>query len=141
MAQPAYIKIEGVTQGLISNKVSIETINKRYQVEHEDGRIKQEISDIATAPIDTQSKYIQRAHKPFVFTYFLNKAMPLLYALTKDERLNSIETHWFRISMSDNTKHYLQQSLKILLSQIFILLCLMCKIETIMIKQNSLKFL
>ncbi|RDU61240.1 type VI secretion system tube protein Hcp, partial [Helicobacter didelphidarum] len=47
MAQPAYIKIEGSTQGLISSGASTEaSIGNRYQAGHEDEIMAQEISHI-----------------------------------------------------------------------------------------------
>ena len=49
----------------------------------------------------------QRVHKAFIFTCFLNKVMPPLHnALTKGERLNNVEVHWFRTSMSNGAEHY-----------------------------------
>ena len=145
MAQPAYIRIEGVTQGLISSGASTEaSIGNRYQSGHEDEIMAQEISHIVTVPTDTQSGQPsgQRVHKPFVFTCSLNKAVPLLYnALTKGERLNNVEVHWFRTSMSGGAEHYFTTKLEMLLLLILILLCLMHKIKTIMIRQSSFKFL
>ncbi|MCD8213080.1 MAG: type VI secretion system tube protein Hcp, partial [Campylobacter sp.] len=110
MAQPAYIKIEGSSQGLISSGASTEaSIGNRYQSGHEDEIMAQEVSHIVNVPIDPQSGQPsgQRVHKPFVFTSSLNKAVPLLYnALTSGERLNSVEIHWFRTATSGGTDHY-----------------------------------
>ena len=103
MAQPAYIKIEGSSQGLISSGASTETsIGNRYQSGHEDEIMAQEVSHI-----------VQRVHKPFVFTSSLNKAVPLLYnALTNGERLNNVEVHWFRTSTSGGAEHYFTTKLE-----------------------------
>ena len=105
MAQPAYIKIEGSSQGLISSGASTETsIGNRYQSGHEDEIMAQEVSHIVNVPIDPQSGQPsgQRVHKPFVFTSSLNKAVPLLYnALTNGERLNNVEVHWFTTKLED----------------------------------------
>ena len=110
MAQPAYIKIEGSTQGLISSGASTqESIGNRYQAGHEDEIMAQEISHIVTVPTDTQRGQPsgQRVHKPFSFTCSLNKAVPLLYnALTKGERLPRVEVHWFRTSSDGGAEHY-----------------------------------
>ena len=110
MAQPAYIKIEGSTQGLISSGASTqESIGNRYQAGHEDEIMAQEISHIVTVPTDAQSGQPsgQRVHKPFSFTCSLNKAVPLLYnALTKGERLPRVEVHWFRTSSDGGAEHY-----------------------------------
>ena len=102
MAQPAYIKIEGSSPGLISSG-------------HEDEIMAQEVSHIVNVPIDPQSGQPsgQRVHKPFVFTSSLNKAVPLLYnALTNGERLNNVEVHWFRTSTSGGAEHYFTTKLE-----------------------------
>lgn len=116
MAQPAYIKIQGSTQGLISSKASSEaSIGNRYQAGHEDEIMAQEIEHIVTVPTDPQSGQPtgQRVHKPFIFTCSLNKAVPLLYnALTKGERLTSVEIHWFRTATNGGSEHYFTTKLE-----------------------------
>ena len=116
MAQPAYIRIEGSSQGLISSGASTETsIGNRYQSGHEDEIMAQEVSHIVNVPVDPQSGQPsgQRVHKPFVFTSSLNKAVPLLYnALTSGERLNNVEVHWFRTSTSGGAEHYFTTKLE-----------------------------
>ncbi|PAF46717.1 hypothetical protein BKH41_08655 [Helicobacter sp. 12S02232-10] len=110
MAQPAYIKIEGSTQGLISSGASTEaSIGNRYQAGHEDQIMAQEISHIVTVPSDPQSGQPsgQRVHKPFTFTTSLNKSVPLLYnALTRGEKLTKVEIQWFRTSTTGGQEHY-----------------------------------
>ena len=110
MAQPAYIRIEGASQGLISSGASTEaSIGNRYQAGHEDEIMAQEISHIVEVPTDTQSGQPsgQRVHKPLSFTCSLNKAVPLLYnALTKGEKLSKVEVHWFRTSTSGGGEHF-----------------------------------
>ncbi len=116
MAQPAYIKIEGSTQGLISSGASTEaSIGNRYQAGHEDEIMAQEVAHIVTVPTDPQSGQPsgQRVHKPFCFTCSLNKAVPLLYnALTNGERLTSVEVHWFRTSTNGGQEHYFTTKLE-----------------------------
>lgn len=116
MAQPAYIKITGINQGLISSGASTESsIGNRYQAGHEDEIMAQEISHIVSVPTDPQSGQPsgQRVHKPLSFTCSLNKAVPLLYnALTKGERLVSVEIHWFRTSNSGGSEHYFTTKLE-----------------------------
>lgn len=110
MSQPAYIKIEGSTQGLITSGASTEaSIGNRYQSGHDDEIMAQEIDHVVTVPTDQQSGQPsgQRVHKPFIFTCSLNKSVPLLYnALTKGERLPKVEVHWFRTSTSGGKEHY-----------------------------------
>ncbi len=110
MAQPAYIKIEGSTQGLISSGASTEaSIGNRYQAGHEDEIMAQEVSHLVEVPTDPQSGQPsgQRVHKPFSFTCSLNKSVPLLYnALTKGEKLPKVEVHWFRTSTSGGQEHF-----------------------------------
>ena len=116
MAQPVFIKIEGATQGLISSGASTEaSIGNRYQAGHEDEIMAQEVSHKVTVPVDQQSGQPsgQRVHKPFIFTCSLNKATPLLYnALTKGERLPTVEIYWFRTSTSGGQEHYFTTKLE-----------------------------
>ena len=109
MAQPVYIKIEGSTQGLISSGASTQdSIGNRYQSGHEDEIMAQEVSHVITVPTDPQSGQPsgQRVHKPFSFTCSLNKAVPLLYnALTKGERLTTVEVYWYRTSSGGGSEH------------------------------------
>lgn len=110
MAQPAYIKIEGSTQGLITSGATTEaSIGNRYQEGHEDEIMAQEVEHNIKVPTDPQSGQPsgQRVHAPFVFTCSLNKAVPLLYnALTTGEKLPKVEVHWFRTSTSGGPEHY-----------------------------------
>lgn len=110
MAQPAYVRIQGSTQGLISSGASTaDSIGNRYQAGHEDEIMVQEISHIVSVPTDTQSGQPtgQRVHKPFSFTCSLNKAVPLMYnALTKGEKLTQVEVHWFRTSGGGGNEHF-----------------------------------
>lgn len=116
MAQPAYVRIQGATQGLISSGASTEaSIGNRYQAGHEDEIMAQEISHIVTVPTDQQSGQPsgQRVHKPFSFTCSLNKSVPLLYnALTKGERLPLVEVHWFRTSTNGTQEHFFTTKLE-----------------------------
>lgn len=74
MAEPAFIKIEGSTQGLISSGASTEaSIGNRYKSGHEDEIMAQEVSHIVTVPVDQQSGQPsgQRVHKPFSLYLFI----------------------------------------------------------------------
>ena len=69
----------------------------------------QEVTHVVTVPTDPQSGQPsgQRVHKPFVFTCSLNKSVPLLYnALTKGEKLNSVEVHWYRTATGGGQEHF-----------------------------------
>lgn len=116
MAHPSYIKIEGVTQGLISSQASTEaSIGNRYQSGHEDEIMVQEIKHIVNVPTDPQSGQPsgQRVHKPFIFTCSLNKSVPLLYnALTSGEKLTSVEVRWYRVASSGGSEHYFTTKLE-----------------------------
>ncbi len=72
MAQPAYIKIEGSTQGLISSGASTpESIGNRYQLGHEDEIMAQEVAHIVTVPTDPQNKADSQADKECISHFLL----------------------------------------------------------------------
>ncbi len=76
---------------------------------HEDEMLVQEFLHNVTVPTDPQSGQPagQRAHKPFIFTVALNKAVPLMYnALASGEMLPTTELHWWRTSVEGKQEHY-----------------------------------
>lgn len=76
---------------------------------HEDEMLVQEFLYNVTVPTDPQSGQPagQRAHKPFIFTVALNKAVPLMYnALASGEMLPTTELHWWRTSVEGKQEHY-----------------------------------
>ncbi|HDS6879366.1 TPA: Hcp family type VI secretion system effector, partial [Escherichia coli] len=80
-----------------------------YVQGHEDEMLVQEFLHNVTVPTDPQSGQPsgQRAHKPFIFTVALNKAVPLLYnALASGEMLPKVELHWWRTSVEGKQEHY-----------------------------------
>lgn len=115
MPTPAYIRIEGATQGLITQGASTEeSIGNIWQEGHEDQIMVQAIDHIVTIPRDPQSGQPsgQRVHKPFMFTSALNKATPLLYnSLTSGEMLPKVEVEWWRTNSSGKQEHYFTTTL------------------------------
>lgn len=82
MPTPCYISITGQTCGRTSLPVLSPQICRQYlRAGHEDEMLVQEFLHNAIVPTDPQSGQPsgQRAHKPFIFTVALNKAVPLLY--------------------------------------------------------------
>ena len=82
MPTPAYISIEGATQGNITQGAFTEaSVGNIWQEGHENEILVQAIEHRVTIPRDPQSGQPsgQRVHLPFKFTAPLNKATPLLY--------------------------------------------------------------
>ncbi len=91
MPTPCYISITGQTQGNITaGAFTADSVGNIYVQGHEDEMLVQEFLHNVTVPTDPQSGQPagQRAHKPFIFTVALNKAVPLMYnALASGEML------------------------------------------------------
>ncbi|MNH20802.1 Major exported protein [compost metagenome] len=103
MPTPAYIKIEGQTQGNITaGAFTSDSVGNVFVEGHEDEILVQEIKHEVTVPTDPQSGQPsgQRVHKPFMFTSSLNKATPLMYnALASGEMLPKVTVNWYRTSV------------------------------------------
>ncbi|MGN8093657.1 Hcp family type VI secretion system effector [Methylobacterium sp. 22177] len=110
MPTPAYISIEGSTQGNITQGAFTEaSVGNIWQEGHENEILVQAIDHRVTIPRDPQSGQPsgQRVHLPFKFTAPLNKATPLLYnALTSGEMLTKVEVKWFRTSSAGKQEHF-----------------------------------
>lgn len=110
MPTPCYISITGQTQGNITaGAFTADSVGNIYVQGHEDEMLVQEFLHNVTVPTDPQSGQPsgQRAHKPFIFTVALNKAVPLLYnALASGEMLPKVELHWWRTSVEGKQEHY-----------------------------------
>jgi len=110
MPTPAYIVIEGTTQGLITAKAfTPDSVGNVYVEGHENEILAQEINHRVTVPTDPQSGQPagQRVHKPFKFTCALNKAVPLLYqALVTGEVLPITTIRWYRTSSEGKQEHF-----------------------------------
>ncbi|MDZ3992505.1 Hcp family type VI secretion system effector [Pseudomonas sp. Teo4] len=116
MPTPAYIKIEGQTQGNITaGAFTADSVGNVFVEGHEDEILVQEIKHQVTVPTDPQSGQPsgQRVHKPLIFTSSLNKATPLMYqALTTGERLPKVEICWYRTSVEGKQEHFFTTSLE-----------------------------
>ncbi len=116
MPTPAYIHIEGSTQGQITQGAFTEESVGNIWVEgHEDEIMAQEIDHVITIPRDPQSGQPsgQRVHKPFKFTASLNKATPLLFnALASGELLPKVEVRWYRTNTSGKQEHFYTTTLE-----------------------------
>jgi len=110
MPTPAYIVIEGTTQGLITaNANTADSVGNVYVEGHENEILIQEIKHQVTVPTDPQSGQTsgQRVHKPFKFTCALNKAVPLMYqALVSGENLPMSTIRWYRTSVEGTQEHF-----------------------------------
>ena len=103
MPTPAYISIEGSTQGNITQGAfTADSVGNVYVEGHEDQILVQAVDHAVTVPTDIQSGQPsgQRVHRPFKFTSSLNKATPLMYnALASGEMLPTVEVEWYRTSV------------------------------------------
>ncbi|MCO7567087.1 Hcp family type VI secretion system effector [Pseudomonas sp. S 311-6] len=110
MPTPAYIVIEGTTQGLITaGAFTPDSVGNVYVEGHENEILAQEIKHQVTVPTDPQSGQPagQRVHKPFIFTCALNKAIPLMYqALVTGEVLPMTTIRWYRTSAEGKQEHF-----------------------------------
>jgi len=110
MPTPAYLSIEGVTQGPITQGAFTEdSVGNIYQEGHEDEVLVQAFEHTVTVPTDVQSGQPSgpRLHKPLVITKVFDKSSPLLYvALSTGERLTKCTLKWYRTSVTGTQEHY-----------------------------------
>lgn len=110
MPTPAYISINGVTQGAITSGASTsDSVGNVFVEGHEDEILIQEVLHQVTVPTDPQSGQPSgpRVHKPFIFTSAMNKATPLMYqALAAGEMLDCVMVRWFRTSTEGKQEHF-----------------------------------
>ncbi|MFF7066161.1 type VI secretion system tube protein TssD [Pseudomonas sp. NPDC008258] len=110
MPTPAYIHIEGTSQGIITKDAfTSDSVGNVFVEGHEDEILVQEIKHEVTVPTDPQSGQPsgQRVHKPFIFTSSLNKATPLMYnALASGETLAKVTIKWYRTSVEGKQEHF-----------------------------------
>ena len=116
MPTPAFIAIEGETQGPItSGAFTADSVGNIFVEGHEDEIMVQQFDHVVTIPRDPQSGQPagQRVHKPFMFTAALDKATPLLYnALTSGEKLTTCELRWYRTAISGKQEHFFTMKLE-----------------------------
>ena len=110
MPTPAYVSIEGTTQGLITaGNFTADSVGNVYQEGHEDEAIVQAFQHEVIIPRDPQSGQPtgQRVHQPVILTKVFDKSSPLLYAaLCSGEVLTKVEIKWYRTSMDGKQEHY-----------------------------------
>jgi type VI secretion system secreted protein Hcp len=110
MPTPAYLSIEGATQGNITEGAFTEdSVGNVYQEGHENEILVEAFSHTVTVPTDPQSGQPtgQRVHKPLTITKVFDKSSPMLYtALASGERLPKCEIKWWRTSSSGTQEHY-----------------------------------
>ena len=116
MPTPAYITIEGATQGPITQGAFTEdSVGNVWQEGHEDEILVQAVDHVVTIPRDPQSGQPsgQRVHRPLKFTAALNKSTPMLYnALTSGEMLSKCEVKWYRTNSSGKQEHFFTTALE-----------------------------
>lgn len=110
MPTPAYIAIQGKTQGNITQGAfTADSVGNTFVEGHEDEILVQEVKHIVTVPTDPQSGQPsgQRVHRPLKFTCALNKAVPLMYnALAAGEMLPTVTLKWYRTSIDGKQEHF-----------------------------------
>jgi type VI secretion system secreted protein Hcp len=110
MPTPAYMSIEGTSQGLItSSAFTADSVGNIYQEGHEDEVLVNAFEHRVTVPCDVQSGQPtgQRVHKPVIITKIYDKSSPLLYAAqSTGEVLSKVEIKWYRTSMQGKQEHY-----------------------------------
>lgn len=110
MPMPAYLTIEGATQGLITQgATTFDSITNEWQAGHEDEIMVQSFSHNVITPRDPQSGGPTggRIHQPFTFVCTLNKAVPLLYnSLATGEILTNVTLKWYRPQASEQVHFF-----------------------------------
>lgn len=110
MAVPAFMRIVGSTQGLITQGAnSRESIGNHAVEDHVDECRILEIKHNVFKPADPHSGQPtgQRIHEPIVLTKLMDKATPLLYnALANSETLKEVEIKHYRTSSVGALEHY-----------------------------------
>jgi type VI secretion system secreted protein Hcp len=110
MPTPAYLTIEGSSQGAITQGTfTQDSVGNVYQEGHEDEILIEAFSHQVTIPRDPQSGQPtgQRVHQALVVTKVFDKCSPLLYtALTTGEMLTTCQLKFYRTSSDGQQEHY-----------------------------------
>ncbi|MFQ5773105.1 MAG: Hcp family type VI secretion system effector [Kiloniellaceae bacterium] len=110
MPTPAYMTIEGTTQGNITQGAFTEdSVGNIWQEGHEDEILVQAFKHNVMIPRDPQSGQPsgQRVHQPVSVTKVFDKSSPLLYnALCSGELLPNVEIKWYRTAGTGTQEHY-----------------------------------
>jgi type VI secretion system secreted protein Hcp len=116
MPTPAYLTVEGATQGAITEGAFTEaSVGNVYQEGHENEILVQAFDHILQVPTDVQSGQPtgQRRHGAMVVTKVFDKSSPLLYtALATGEKLNKCVLKWYRTSVAGTQEHYFTTELE-----------------------------
>ena len=109
MPIPAYMSVEGVTQGMITEgALTEESVGSLFQEGHDDSFMVQAFDHKIMIPRDVQSGQPSgvRVHQPLTVTKMYDKSSPLLYqALVTGESLEcTIE--WYRTAVAGGPEHY-----------------------------------
>ncbi|MDH5387815.1 MAG: Hcp family type VI secretion system effector [Gammaproteobacteria bacterium] len=115
MPIPAFMSVEGVTQGMITEgALSEESVGNLYQEGRDDQFMVQAFEHSIMIPRDSQSGQPSgtRIHKPLTVTKVFDKASPLLYqALVTGESL-ICRIEWYRTSSEGLNEHYFTHELE-----------------------------
>jgi type VI secretion system secreted protein Hcp len=110
MPTPAYMSVEGETQGLITaGAFTAESVGNIWQEAHQDEVLVNAFEHEVVIPRDPQSGQPsgQRVHKPVIITKVYDKSSPLLYqALCTGERLPKVDIKWYRTAVAGTQEHY-----------------------------------
>jgi len=102
MPTAGYIKIIGSTSAnMTEGSLSTASMGNKHVANHDAEMIVHEVKHVVTVPTDPLSGQPsgQRIHKPFIVTFPLCKAIPLLYnALASGELLTEVVYTWWRTS-------------------------------------------
>ncbi len=116
MPTPAYMTIEGTTQGLITQgALTPESVGNIWQEAHQDEILVQAYRHEVLVPTDPQSGQPTgpRVHQQLVITKVFDKSSPLLYeALTRGEQLTTCQLKWYRTTQAGTQEHYFTMELE-----------------------------
>lgn len=116
MPVPAYLTVEGATQGLItSGAFTADSVGNIWQEGHEDEVLVQAFEHNVIIPRDPQSGQPagERVHQPFKIFKVFDKSSPLLFqALCTGENLPSVQLKWYRTSDTGTQEHYFTHALE-----------------------------
>jgi len=115
MPIPAYMSVEGVTQGMITEgALSEDSVGSTYQEGHDEHFMVQAFEHNIIIPRDVHSGQPsgQRVHQPLKVTKVFDKSSPLLYqALVTGESLTCV-IEWYRTSSEGVQEHYFSHELE-----------------------------
>jgi type VI secretion system secreted protein Hcp len=110
MPTPAYLTVEGQTQGPITQGTFTEdSVGNIWQEAHEDEILVEAFNHTVQVPTDPQSGQPtgQRVHGPLTITKVFDKSSPLLFtALCAGEKLTKCLIKWYRTSADGQQEHY-----------------------------------